>query len=96
MTFLFYFLLFIFLLVCLILSFSILIQESKSTGLGALMGGDSSDSFFGTSTADVIKKFTTYLVIIFLSGCIFLSVWSSSVGKIKTPASLEVSQVQEK
>ena len=96
MTFFFYFMLFTFLLVCAVLSFSILIQESKSTGLGALMGGDSGDSLFGTSTADVLKKFTTYLAVIFISGCVFLSIWTSALGKAKTGSPVEVHEVQEK
>jgi len=96
MTFFFNFLLFVFLIVCAVLSFSILIQESKSTGLGSIMGGDSSDSLFGTSTADVLKKFTTYLAVIFMSGCVFLSIWTSALGKQKTATPVEVQEVQEK
>ena len=62
----FYIFLFLFLGLCSLLSFVILIQESKSLGLGASFGGDAGDSLFGTSTADVLKKFTAYLVGIFL------------------------------
>lgn len=53
-------------------------------GLGASFGGDTSDSLFGTSTAQVLKKFTTYLAIIFMVSCVVLSVWSSSIGGSKT------------
>ncbi len=83
MSFLFYFLLFLFLFLCLLLSFVILIQESKSSGLGAAFGGDSSDSLFGTSTAEVLKKFTAYLAAIFLISCVVLSFWTSSMGRSK-------------
>jgi len=91
MTFLYLLTIFLFLLVCALLCFVILIQESKSSGLGALAGGDSSDSLFGTSTADILKKFTAWLAGIFLVSCVFLSLWTSSLerarspGKTKTP-----------
>jgi len=68
-------------LASLILSFVILIQESKSLGLGASFGGDSSDSLFGTSTAEVLKRFTAYMAGAFLISCLVLSLWSSSVGR---------------
>jgi preprotein translocase subunit SecG len=57
--------------------------ESKSTGLGASFGGDAKDSVFGTSTADVLKKFTGYLIFIFMVSCIFLSFWSGALGRKK-------------
>ena len=60
-------------------------QESKSTGLGASFGGgDSSDSLFGVSTPDILKKITAYLALIFMSGCIILSFWTSSANRIQT------------
>ncbi len=81
MTALFYICLFLFLFISLILCFAILIQEAKSLGLGASFGGDTSDSLFGTSTAEVLKKFTAYLSGIFLLTCLILSFWSSSLGR---------------
>lgn len=81
MTVLFYFLLSLFLLLCVILCFSILIQEAKSLGLGASFGGDNSDSLFGTSTAEVLKKFTAYCAGIFLIVSLLLSFWSSALGR---------------
>ena len=78
MGFLFYLSLILFLILTLVLCFSILIQESKSLGLGASFGGDSGDSLFGTSTADVLKKFTAWLGICFLVSCILLSIWSEA------------------
>lgn len=93
MVFLFYLFLFLFLLLCLVLCFVILIQESKSLGLGASFGGDGGDSLFGTSTAQILKRFTGYTAGIFLFFCILLSFWSSSLGraqyKPKVPFSLE-------
>ncbi len=81
MTFLFYLFLFLFLLLCILLSATILIQEAKSLGLGASFGGDSGDSLFGTSTAEVLKRFTAYLGAIFLIGCLCLSLWGASIGR---------------
>lgn len=93
MTILFYILIFLFLLVSIILCFVILIQESKSLGLGASFGGDTSDSLFGTSTAEVLKKFTAILSGIFLIGCLTLSLWSASLGRkaqaMSYPAEIE-------
>lgn len=93
MTILFYLFLFVFLLASAILCFVILIQEAKSLGLGASFGGDNSDSLFGTSTAEVLKKFTGYMAGIFLVGCLLLSFWSASLGRRYTaslaPASIE-------
>ena len=81
MTVLFYLFLSLFLLLSMILCFTILIQESKSLGLGASFGGDSSDSLFGTSTAEVLKKFTAYVAGIFLLSSLVLSLWSGALGR---------------
>lgn len=81
MTISFYFLIFLFLIVSVVLCFVILIQEAKSLGLGASFGGDTSDSLFGTSTAEVLKRFTAYLSGAFLIGCLLLSLWSASLGR---------------
>jgi preprotein translocase subunit SecG len=64
--------------------FVVLIQESKSTGLGASFGGDAGDSVFGTSTADVLKKFTAWLAVVFLGSCVVLSLWTSALARTKT------------
>ncbi len=84
MTFIYYFFIAVFMLLCLILSTVILIQESKSMGLGASFGGDSSDALFGTSTAQVLKKMTAVLATLFFVSCIALSMWTSSLGRHKT------------
>lgn len=83
MTFLYFTAIALFLLLCALLCFVILIQESKSSGLGASFGGDAGDSLFGTSTADVLKRFTGWLAIIFLLACLLLSIWTSSLGHTK-------------
>lgn len=99
MTFLFFLFLFLFLVASLLLCFVILIQEAKSLGLGASFGGDNSDSLFGTSTAEVLKRFTAYLAGAFLLSCLVLSLWSGSLGRghIQTlvPEETPVEQYEE-
>lgn len=82
-TFLYFFAIGLFLLLCALLCFVILIQESKATGLGASFGGEASDSLFGTSTADVLKSFTAWLSFIFLVSCVLLSLWTSALAHSK-------------
>jgi preprotein translocase subunit SecG len=81
MTFIYIFSIILFMILCAVLCFVILIQESKSSGLGASFGGDSSDSLFGTSTADVLKRFTGWLAAIFLTSCVLLSLWTAAMAR---------------
>ncbi|MBN2478995.1 MAG: preprotein translocase subunit SecG [Parachlamydiales bacterium] len=88
MSFVYYLFLFMFLFLCVLLGLVILMQESKGMGLGSSFGGDASSSLFGTSTADVLKKFTGYLVVIFMASCIILSIWTAALVRShqKSPA----------
>ncbi|MEG0036975.1 MAG: preprotein translocase subunit SecG [Victivallaceae bacterium] len=81
MLFLYYAFLFFLLLVSVSVCFLVLIQESKSMGLGASFGVDSGDSVFGVSTPVVLKRITAWLSVIFVLGCVILSVWTSALGK---------------
>ena len=83
MIILYYIALILFIIVCLITCFAVLIQESKSMGLGASVGGESANAFFGASTADVIKKFTAVMGGIFLVSCLVLSLWSAAMEPTK-------------
>lgn len=87
MAFIYFFTIALFLFVCVLLCAVILMQESKSSGLGASFGGEASESIFGTSTADVLKRFTGWLALIFLVACILLSLWTSALGRSKTTTS---------
>ncbi|AQT77447.1 preprotein translocase subunit SecG [Chlamydia gallinacea] len=78
---LFYTFLFVFLVLCVFLCGLILIQESKSMGLGSSFGVDSGDSMFGVSTPDILKKTTAWLALIFCCGCLFLSFATNYLGK---------------
>lgn len=93
MLVLFYIAIFLFFGLCAFLSFFILIQESKSMGFGASFGGDSGTSLFGTSTADVLKKITAYLAVVFFIACLVLSYWSAGLSqtKISVPTMIESS-----
>ncbi|MDN3509431.1 MAG: preprotein translocase subunit SecG [Candidatus Neptunochlamydia sp.] len=93
MTTLFYTVLFLFVALCALLCFVILIQESKSLGLGASFGGDSGDALFGTSTASVLKRFTAYLAGIFLITCLILSLWTSAMGRSKPHLNVNIEEV---
>ncbi len=95
MGFLFYFSISLFLLLCVILCFAVLIQESKSLGLGASFGGDAGDSLFGTSTAEVLKKTTAWLAFCFLLSSIFLSIWSESGSEGVSALPYTMEQVEE-
>lgn len=81
MTFLFYLSVFFFVFLCVALALAILVQESKSLGLGASFGGDAGSSLFGTATADVLKKTTAWLAVIFFASCLFLSYWAAGISK---------------
>lgn len=90
MMFIYFLAIALFLLLCVLLCGVILIQESKSSGLGASFGGDNSDSLFGAATADVLKRFTGWLGIIFLASCVLLSMWTMSIGRAKSSSAREL------
>ena len=91
MNMLFYLSVFLFIGLCLLLSFIISIQESKSMGLGASFGGDASSSMFGASTADILKTVTKWLAVLFFVSCIFLSYFAMGLSEapIITPTVIE-------
>ncbi len=61
-----------FFILCLLLIVIILLQSDKSAGMGIL--GGSSQTTFGSSTADVITKTTAVMVGLFMFGSLGLSV----------------------
>lgn len=95
MTFLFYLAVFFFLGICGLICLLVLIQESKSLGLGASFGGDAGDSLFGTSTADVVKKFTAWMAVAFVVGCLLLSFWSESIASKAVPMPFSIEEFDE-
>ncbi|WP_213357934.1 preprotein translocase subunit SecG [Chlamydiifrater phoenicopteri] len=81
MVILFYAALFVFLTLSAILCALVLVQESKSMGLGSSFGVDSGDSVFGVSTPDVLKKATAWFAGVFCVCCLLLSVWTGALGR---------------
>lgn len=71
----------IFFFVALVLLLVILVQESKSSGLGSFLGGDSRDSLFGTSTPEVLRQTTVGLSVTFVALCLLMSFWTSHLGR---------------
>lgn len=93
MTFFYYLLLGVFFVNCLFLSLLVLVQKSRSMGLGASFGGDAGTSLFGTSTNDVLKKLTTGCGVVFALLCFVLSVMTS-VQELRASASSQIQHEQ--
>ncbi|EPP34399.1 preprotein translocase, SecG subunit [Chlamydia ibidis] len=81
MTILFFGFLTLFTFLCVVLCGLILIQESKSMGLGSSFGVDSGDSVFGVSTPDILKKITAWLAVAFCISCLLLSFATTYLGE---------------
>lgn len=64
-----------FAVLCVLLIIIILLQSDKSAGMGIL--GGSSQSAFGSSTADVITKATAVMVALFMTGSLGLAILES-------------------
>lgn len=94
MSVLYFLTIFLFMFVALLLCISILMQESKSQGLGASFGADPTSSVFGTSTADVLKKFTGWMSLLFLSLSVLLSLWTASLAKEESRPAYEVEEIE--
>ena len=92
MGLLYMFAVFLFLILCLVLGVVVLIQESKTTGLGASFGGDAGQSLFGVSTPQVLKVFTAWLAAGFMLACVLLSFWTSMKGRSSAPPVVETEE----
>ena len=93
MSIVYYFALIVFVIISMVLCCVILIQEGKSMGMGASFGGEAGESLFGTSTADVLKRFTAWLAAIFMVSCVVLSLWTAALGRSHTQSDLIVEEV---
>ena len=56
----------LFILICLLLIFMVVITPSNEGGMAAAFGGMGGDSFFGTRGHQTINKFTVFLAVSFL------------------------------
>lgn len=92
MTILYYFSIALFLVLCFCLSSLILMQESKSGGMGSSFGGETTQALLGTSAPDILKRCTAWMIAIFLSACILLNFWTES---LSTPVYLQAPEVPE-
>lgn len=92
MTILYYFSIALFLLLCFCLSSLILMQESKSGGMGSSFGGEATQALLGTSAPDILKRATAWMIVFFLSACILLNFWTES---LSIPAYLQAPSVPE-
>lgn len=86
MTILYYFSIALFLLLSFCLSGLILMQDSKSAGMGSSFGGETTQALLGTAAPDILKRCTAYLIVFFLSSCILLNFWTES---LSTPVYLQ-------
>ena len=68
----------IFVIVCILLVFIVVITPSQEGGMAAAFGGMGSDSFFGTKAHQHINKFMVFLAVAFLALSIFLNRMNSS------------------
>ena len=95
----------LFLILCVLLVIIILLQSDKSAGMGIL--GGSSQSAFGSSTADVITKISAVMIAIFMLGSLGLAVMESkradslkskalSTDNVKSPGVIEKDITQPK
>ncbi len=74
MTILINFLLAMYVLVAVLMTFVILMQRPKSEGLGAAFGGGVTENIFGAQTTNVLVKFTAWLAGIFFALTFALSI----------------------
>lgn len=63
----------LFVIVCILLVFIVVITPSQEGGMAAAFGGMGSDSFFGTKAHQHINKFMVFLAVAFLVLSVFLN-----------------------
>ena len=78
MTFLLYFLVFLFIVVCLFLIGVVLVQQGKSADLASAFGGQGTQTAFGPrGTANLFTRLTTWSAVLFMVLAIVLTVMFS-------------------
>ena len=88
-------------LVCLILVSIILLQPGRGMGLtGSALSDSSTQSVFGTKTADVLTKATTVAAVLFMVTCIGLSALTARKSRslyadFKDQAPITMNQIQK-
>ena len=68
----------IFVIVCILLVFIVVITPSQEGGMAAAFGGMGSDSFFGTKAHQHINKFMVFLAVAFIGLAVILNGMNSA------------------
>lgn len=84
MGFLLTILLILFVLVCLLLIFMVIITPSGEGGLASAFGGMGGDSFFGTKAHRHVNRFTVFLAVAFLVLAICINYLGGRQGRTKS------------
>jgi len=72
----------LFIIICILLIFMVVITPSSEGGMAAAFSGMGSESFFGTKASQSINKFTVFLAVSFL----VLAFWINWINKTPTAA----------
>jgi preprotein translocase subunit SecG len=89
-------LLFVFVVVCLLMSMIILMQRPKNEGLGAAFGSNTTDQLFGARTTNVLQKATVYLSTLFFVITLTLAVLIGKRNASRPSLLTEATPVEEK
>lgn len=71
--------------VCLLLIVAVLMQRSRSEGLGTAFGSKVADNIFGAQTSSVLARVTTYLGIIFFVLTLLLTILYARTSTAPSP-----------
>ena len=86
----------LFVIICLLLIFMVIITPSQEGGMAAAFGGMGSDSFFGTKAHQHINKFTVFLAVSFLVLAFCIN-WTNKGGATTpSPSGKPSSETEEK
>ncbi len=75
----------LFVIVCLLLIFMVVITPSQSEGLAGAFGGMGSDTFFGTKAGQHINRFTIGLAVAFLTLAVLINLYATKRASQATP-----------
>src|SRR5258706_7242268 len=85
----------LFVIICILLIFMVVITPSSEGGMAAAFGGMGSDSFFGTKAHNAINKFTVFLAVSFLVLAFWIN-WSNKSGVGATTTTKPGNTLEEK
>jgi preprotein translocase subunit SecG len=97
MTFLLYFIVFLFVVVCIFLIGVVLLQQGKSADLASAFGGQGTQTAFGPrGTANLFTRLTTWSAVLFMLLAIVLTVLFSRTSSHSVLSGTHVSQPAKK